>query len=228
MPDESADAAGIRGRGRPSVIDADRIAEKAIALWRARGYRTTGWKDIAEVTGVSVRTLMRHFGSRAEIPWAGVEAAAQRLAVSLAAMPDDVPTGDALRRAIVDSVTHSEQVFRAAPDWLAVVANEPDLMVAAPRAYAPWTSAIAVFIAHRNPEAPVAVCQGLATAYQAAAFAALADWAAAGSHEDPDRAVDRMLRWLDVHAPAAGDGGDPESGAVTDDGADDTTQEKAT
>ena len=224
MSDEIADEAGGRGRGRPSVIDADRIAETAIALWRERGYRTTGWKDIAEATGVSVRTLMRHFGSRAEIPWTGVDAAAQRLAISLAAMPDDVPTGEALRRAIVDSVTHSEQIFRAAPDWLAVVANEPDLMVAAPRAYAPWTGAIAVFIAHRNPDAPPAICHAPATAYQAAAFAALADWAEDGSREDPDRAVDRMLRWLDVHAPTADDGGGPEPGPVAEDAAGTPTQ----
>ncbi|MCR2799293.1 TetR/AcrR family transcriptional regulator [Microbacterium sp. zg-Y818] len=225
MSEEIADEASFRGRGRPSVIDAERIAEAAIALWRERGFRTTGWKDIAEVTGVSVRTLMRHFGSRAEIPWTGVDAAAQRLAISLAAMPDDVPTGEALRRAIVDSVTHSEQVFRVAPDWLAVVANEPDLMVAAPRAYAPWTVAIAVFIAHRHPEAPPATCRALATAFQSATFAALGAWVEEGAREDPDRAVDRVLGWLDVSIPTAADGGHPEPGPVGEDGVDTRTQE---
>lgn len=206
--------AAARGRGRPRVIDADRVAETAIRLWRERGYRATGWKDIADATGVSVRTLMRHFGSRADIPWTGVDAATRRLATSLAALPDDVPTGEAIRRAVVDSVTHSEQVLRAAPDWLAVVAHEPDLLVAAPRAYAPWIGAIAEFIADRNPSAPPAICHALATAYQAAAFAALADWAADGAGENPDRAVDRMLRWLDVHAPAADDDPEPRPGVT--------------
>ncbi|GEP49020.1 hypothetical protein MSA03_25280 [Microbacterium saccharophilum] len=191
------------------MIDADRIAETAIALWRERGFRTTGWKDIAEATGVSVRTLIRHFGSRAEIPWTGVEAAAARLEASLETVTSDIPTGEALRRAIVSSVTHSEQIYRAAPGWLEVVASEPELMVVAPRAYAPWAGAIARFIALRNPSAPAAISHALAAAYQAAAFAALADWASAGAVGAPDLAVDRTLRWLDVHGSVTDDGSTP-------------------
>ena len=188
------------------MIDVDHIAERTIALWRERGYRSTRWQDIADATGVSVRTLMRHFGSRAEIPWVGVAAATRRLEHSLAAAPDGLPVGDALRHAVVDSVTRSEQVLRTAPDWLALVAAEPDLMAVAPRAYEPWISAVAAFIARRNPDAPPAICAALGTAYHAAAFAALTDWAARGAQEAPDLAVDRMLRWLDVHPPAGGPG----------------------
>lgn len=145
---------------------------------------------------------MRHFGSRAEIPWVGVAAATRRLEHSLAAAPDDIPVGEALRRAVVDSVSRSEQVLRTAPAWLALVAAEPELLAVAPHAYEPWISAVAAFVARRNPEAPPAVCAAIGTAYQAAAFAALTDWAARGAQEAPDLAVDRMLRWLDVHPPA--------------------------
>lgn len=198
----------VRGRGRPTVVDAEQIAEAALRLWLDRGYQDTGWQDIAAVTGVSTRTLMRRFGSRSNIPWVGVGAAADRLAASLAASTG-LPTGVALRRAIVDSITHSAQVRRAGPDWLALVSGEPDLLLAAPRAYAPWTGAIADFIASRNPGAPSAICHALATAYQAAAFTALAEWVAAGSVGEPDEAVDHMLRWLDVHAPVTDDGESP-------------------
>lgn len=224
--DAAAEKSAGRRRGRPSVIDVDFVAETAIALWRERGFRTTGWKDIADATGVSVRTLIRHFGSRAEIPWVGVGAAAHRLASSLAAVSPDVPTGEALRLGIVESVTHSDQIFRAAPAWLEVVANEPDLMAMASRAYAPWTGAIALFIAHRHPQTPPELCHALASAYQAAAFSALMSWARAGCPGEPDLAVDRVLRWLDVRLPAAEPEGEPDRAAVTGDGADTPIQEE--
>src|SRR6478752_4444037 len=98
-----AGAAGrpARGRGRPSVVDVDAIAEVAFELWSTRGYGATGWKELADATGVSSRTLMRHFGTRDRIAWAEVEAANERLADAIAVLPPDLPPAEAVRRVIV-------------------------------------------------------------------------------------------------------------------------------
>lgn len=86
MTDSADRTPASRGRGRPSVVDHDAVAEAAILLWTERGYEQTTWRDLAEATGVSERTLLRHFQTRAAIAWTGVDAARERLAASTAAV----------------------------------------------------------------------------------------------------------------------------------------------
>lgn len=90
-----------------------------------------------------------------------------------------------------------------APEWLRLISAEPELAATAPLAYRPWIDTLANFISGRLPGAPMAICRALATAYQAAAFAALVEWAEAGADGDCADMVDEMLRWMDIHAPAA-------------------------
>ena len=42
-----------RSRGRPSVINAEAVAAAALRLWSERGFEATGWRDIADRSGVS-------------------------------------------------------------------------------------------------------------------------------------------------------------------------------
>lgn len=106
-----------------------------------------------------------------------------------------------IRSAIVESVSHEPRVRRVAPDWLRLISSEPELAATAPLAYRPWIETLARYIASRLPDAPAAICRALATAYQAAAFAALIEWADAGAQGDCADAVEEMLRWMDIHAP---------------------------
>lgn len=191
-----------RGRGRPSVVDPERVLEATMALWREQGYQETGWREISEVTGISVRTLIRRFGDRSMIPWAGVPAAVARLSTILEAAPNDAPLAEVLRDAVVASVSHKEGVLRLSPEWISLVSEVPQLRASAPLANAPWVDALSDFIKQRHAEVPDAVCRALATAYEAAAFAALVEWAKAGATGAPDHAVDEMLRWFDVRIPA--------------------------
>ena len=85
-----------RRPGRPSVLDTRAVSAGALRLWADRGFATTSWNDLAEATGISTRTLLRHFSSRSEIAWIGVAPATERLQSALgAAAPEDLRiTGD--------------------------------------------------------------------------------------------------------------------------------------
>ncbi|MFD1321684.1 TetR/AcrR family transcriptional regulator [Micromonospora sonneratiae] len=188
-----------RRRGRPTVLDPEAVGATALELWAERGYDATNWDDIAAATGISVRTLMRHFPSKAALAWVGVPAATRRLTAAFDSQPLDVPLPVVLRTAVAASVSDDPLVRRSGGHWMRVVAAEPELSTASARAYAPWTDALAEEIARRRPGAPEAIYQAIAITYREAAHAALRDWARNGAHESPAHAVDVVLRWLDIH-----------------------------
>lgn len=194
-----------RRRGRPTVLDLGAIAENTYRLWSARGFAATNWTDLAEATGISTRTLQRHFPSRADIAWLGVAPATKRLRTALAATPPQTRLSTTLRQAIVESVSHDPQIQRISPEWLRLISSEPELTAMAPIAYRPWIDVLAAHIGEHLPQAPQALCRALATGYQAATFAALLEWADSGAHGDCADAVDAMLGWLDIHAPTVPD-----------------------
>jgi AcrR family transcriptional regulator len=191
----------VRGRGRPRVLEPEVVAEAAFRLWAERGYAATSWTDLSEATGISTRTLLRHFAAKSDIAWVGVGSATLRLRTSLAEVPDSVPLTEAVRSAVVDSVSRTPRVQRVSPAWLRLISGEPELAGMSQTAYRPWIDELAAYIQRRNPAAPAAIARALATAYQAAAFAALVEWANGGAHGEPADSVDSMLRWLDIHAP---------------------------
>lgn len=193
--------AARRGRGRPSVLDTRAVAECALHLWSERGYSTTSWSDLADATGISARTLLRHFSSRSAIAYLGVEPATSRLRDALDNATDNADPSAVIRAAVVESVSHDPGISRIAPRWLRLISAEPELAAIAPLAYRPWIDTLATYISDVLPDAPLAICRALATAYQAASFAALVEWADAGAEGDCADVVDEMLRWMDIHAP---------------------------
>lgn len=199
----SSSGEGRRQRGRPTVIDPVAVSEAVLDLWWTEGYATTGWREIADVTGISVRTLMRHFPARSDIAWTGVPAATARLAAALEAVPGTTHLGGALRTAVARSVSHDALVRRVAPRWLRLVAREPELAASATAAYRPWTEILAAFVRRHAPDVPDATARAVAAAYQAAAFEALVGWATHGEG-DPADAVKQALRWFHVDPPHDG------------------------
>jgi AcrR family transcriptional regulator len=198
-----------RARGRPSVIDAEAVAGAALRLWSERGYQATGWRDIADRSGVSVRTLLRHFSSKAELAWIGVDASTAQLRRALDAIPETVPLPEAVRTAVVASIAHQAAIRRVGAQWLRLVAGEPELTAGAAAGFRPWIDVLTSYIARRAPHAGAATGHALAVAYQAATFAALLGWSNDGARGDPAAAVDETLRWLDINPPlAAGTEGD--------------------
>lgn len=185
-----------RGRGRPSVVDHAEVADAAFVLWRTQGYAETGWKELAAATGISARTLMRHYGTRDRIAWTAIEASLDRFDAAAASVPADTPVTEALRRVVLASLDPGAKASTRTADWLRIIASDPELAAAGAAADRAWTARIAEFLSERLPDAPVAVCRALAAAYDAAVFAALAGWADAGGPESPADAVERALDWL--------------------------------
>ncbi|MFE9787085.1 TetR family transcriptional regulator [Nocardia salmonicida] len=188
-----------RRPGRPSVLDTMAVSVGALRLWADRGFATTSWNDLAEATGISTRTLLRHFSSRSEIAWIGVTPATERLKVALGAAAPEEPLAVVVRAAIVESVSRDPRVQELAADWLRLISSEPELAATAPRIYRPWIDTLSSYLAGRLPGAPAAVCRAIATAYQSATVAALIEWAESGAEGDCADSVDRMLRWMDPH-----------------------------
>ncbi|MGW6621756.1 TetR/AcrR family transcriptional regulator [Nocardia sp. NPDC055002] len=192
-----------RRPGRPSVLDTRAVSAGALRLWTDRGFATTSWSDLAEATGISTRTLLRHFSSRSEIAWIGVAPATERLRDALAGAAPEEPPAVVVRSAIVESVSRDPQIQELAPDWLRLISSEPELAATAPRVYRPWIDTLSGYLAGRLPASPAPICRAIATAYQSATFAALIEWAESGAQGDCADSVDRMLRWMDPHLPGS-------------------------
>ncbi|MEV0062155.1 TetR family transcriptional regulator [Nocardia sp. NPDC050718] len=200
-----------RRPGRPSVLDTRAVSVGALRLWTERGFAATSWNDLAEATGISARTLLRHFSSRAEIAWLGVAPATDRLRDALTGAAEDALPALVVRTAIVESVSRDPRIHELAPDWLRLISSEPELAATAPRIYQPWIDTLSGYLARRLPGSPAAICRALATAYQSATFAALIEWAESGAGDDCADSVDRMLRWMDGHLPGTGTAPDSSS-----------------
>ncbi|WP_370585178.1 TetR family transcriptional regulator [Nocardia sp. XZ_19_231] len=192
-----------RRPGRPSVLDTRAVSVGALRLWADRGFATTSWNDLAEATGISTRTLLRHYSSRSEIAWIGVAPATERLQAALGAAAPEEPLAVVVRAAIVESVSRDPRIQELASDWLRLISSEPELAATAPRIYRPWIDTLSGYLAGRLPGSPAAVCRAIATAYQSATFAALIEWAESGAEGDCADSVDRMLRWMDPHLPGS-------------------------
>lgn len=192
-----------RRPGRPSVLDTRAVSVGALRLWTDRGFATTGWSDLAEATGISTRTLLRHFSSRSDIAWIGVAPATERLREALAGAGAEELPAVVVRTAIVESVSRDARIQELAPDWLRLISSEPELAATAARIYQPWIDTLSSYLGDRLPGSPAPICRAIATAYQSATFAALIEWAESGATGDCTDSVDRMLRWMDPHLPGS-------------------------
>jgi AcrR family transcriptional regulator len=188
-------------RGRPTLVNPLTIAAEAFRLWSARGVQATTWAEIAEASGVSIRTLMRHFPAQTDIAWVGVPAAVERLRRELDAAPARLAAMAVVRRGVHASVIDPAYITQ---EWLQLVANDPQLRAAASVGWRPWTAAISAFIAARAPAASAVVCAALAAAVQAATFTALLE-----AVDDRTAAVDAALDALDFRLPTRWTRGTP-------------------
>lgn len=165
----------------------------ALRLWSERGFADTGWQDIAVATGLSVRTLIRRFGSQAGILSAGVDAAIDRLRAALADVPAEADAGAALRRAVAASVSHGEEVRTVGRQMMRVIAEEPSLQAWQREAYAPWIAVVAEAIEARVPGLDADTAHALACGYEAIANATMRAWARGGGADSPADRVEAAL-----------------------------------
>gem|GEM_PF-4475950 len=124
-----------RGRGRPTIMDQEAVSRTVLDLWDQHGYANVGWQDIADATGVSVRTLTRHFPSKSAIAWVGAIGATDTLAKALLNTNARVELNEAIYQAIVRSVEFSGYGSSSPPSWIKAAALEPELVATAKSAF---------------------------------------------------------------------------------------------
>ena len=92
---------GLRERKKRETREA--LARAGLELFVERGYDATTLADIAEVAGVSTRTIFAYFPSKEDILFASFETMREALATALAERPDGQDALAALREFILSS-----------------------------------------------------------------------------------------------------------------------------
>lgn len=59
--------------GRPTEADTRHIAQVALRLFERNGFEAVTMEEVAKAASVSRRTLFRHFPSKADLVWAGMD-----------------------------------------------------------------------------------------------------------------------------------------------------------
>lgn len=186
-------------RGRPPLMTAEELRERAIAVVIAHGYSDVTMSTVAAEIGVGVRTLHRHFSSKADLVWGAIDDSFEAVRDGLAAAPSDISIVAAVERAIVAAFRPSGEATAAGRARLRLVATTPELQAYQSVAFHRWRDAIAAFVAGRQGTraddlAPVA----FAAAAQGATMAALTWWATHDTELSAAECVARALASLDT------------------------------
>lgn len=165
---------------RPATTRAE-LADVAIGLFVCHGYAATSVADIARQAGISRRTFFRYFASKTDLVWGDFDGTVARMRSELAAVPEDVPLLEALRRGLVRSNTlptdhqpHHRQRVR-------LIMTEPELLAQSTLRYRRWREAVAEFAAARLGAEPDSLLpRTLGYAVLGVGLAAYEQWLADG------------------------------------------------
>ncbi len=73
--------------GRPAEVDPEHLLRVALRLFEKKGYEQVTMAEIAAAASVSRRTLFRHFPSKAELVWHGLDDLLDSLSLRAAQYP---------------------------------------------------------------------------------------------------------------------------------------------
>jgi TetR/AcrR family transcriptional regulator, regulator of mycofactocin system len=179
------DEADDRSRGgRPPGTSVDELTHVGLELFFERGFDATTVDDIAAAAGIGRRTFFRYFPSKNDLPWGDFDRLLDAMRGTLDAVPDAVPTADALRDAVVafndfpaDEITHHRR-------RMALLLRVPALVAHSTLRYESWREVVAEFVARRTGE-PVGAIGPQTTAYTclAVTMSAYEQWL---DHDDAD------------------------------------------
>jgi AcrR family transcriptional regulator len=167
-------------------------------LFAERGYDAVSMSDIAEATGSSRRTVFRYFPSKAELVWAGLDEANERMLSSLAGSPPTQPVFDAVRNAYASSLRLPEGELDVTRMRLSLISAHVELLAYGTPKLAPMRAELARFIRDRTgaPDDDLEPLV-LADVLVGASMTALGWWA---SHSDlsPLEVVERVLQRIEA------------------------------
>ncbi|WP_062464176.1 TetR/AcrR family transcriptional regulator [Demequina soli] len=118
-----------RRPGRPQIADPDGIARIAATLFAEHGYAGVSMDDIAVRSGVSRRTLFRHFANKADLVWRDFFVNYHRLAQRLEA-DDSAPGLAGLRAALREALAESDEAEDISRVRLRIIGASPEVFAA--------------------------------------------------------------------------------------------------
>ena len=132
----------------PSTTHAE-ISHTALRLFMDRGFDATTIDDIARAAGIGRRTFFRYFPSKNDLPWGEFDVLLDRMRAHLAAMPDEMPLMEQLRRAILEFNRVPEEEWEHHRRRMELLLHVPTLLAHSTLRYASWRQVVAEHVAQR-------------------------------------------------------------------------------
>ncbi|WP_245930908.1 TetR family transcriptional regulator [Actinokineospora auranticolor] len=182
---------GLRDRTRRAVR-AD-LAERAMVLFRERGFDETTVDDIARAAGMSKRSFFRYFATKEDAVLGLVDELGERVVEDIRARPADEPPWECLRQVL----RQSEERIRTSADALRLIESTPALR-AAHHGKRDQTRALIATALRDRPGSTLApfAADLLATAAGAALDAAAREWLRTGGTADRAHLLDQAFAAL--------------------------------
>lgn len=191
--------------GRPRVATTASISRAALELFLEKGFDQTTLDDIAEVSGVSRRTLLRYFASKSDIPWGDFDDELADMIAFLAGLPPEVEVLDGVRRAVLRFNTIPAAEVGPHRTRMRLLFSVPKIVAHSMLRYDTWRQVVADFVAARLRLDPAGLeAQTFAFAALGATLTAYQQWL---GDEDADllELIERSFDALALlHSPGDG------------------------
>jgi TetR/AcrR family transcriptional regulator, regulator of mycofactocin system len=136
-------------RGRPPGTSARELELISLRLFTEVGFEDTTVERIAAEAGVSRRTFFRYFESKADVLWHAFDGEIRALRAAFAAVPDDLPMMDAIRRVVVGANRYRAEDVAELRTRMNLISSVPALQASAAHHYDAWERAVSEFAAAR-------------------------------------------------------------------------------
>jgi TetR/AcrR family transcriptional regulator, regulator of mycofactocin system len=120
-----------------------------LRLFVEHGFENTTIEQITAEAGVSERTFFRYFAAKSSVLWTEFEAEVDAIRAALAAVPDDVPMMEAIRRAVVSANHYQAADLPELRLRMSLIGTVPALWSSAAEHYDAWERAVGEFAARR-------------------------------------------------------------------------------
>ncbi|MFB7471856.1 TetR family transcriptional regulator [Kitasatospora sp. NPDC056184] len=174
--------------GRPTLTQRRRestrleIARAAAELFAARGAEAVTAEEIAQASGISLRTFYRYFSEKEDAVAPLLAAGGERWVRLFAESATDLPVREALERSAAESLSPADAEAAEAMRWTRELLRDPRLASVWQRVHADSEERLRSAIADRCPPGTDALEIRLAAAAATAAIrVALEQWALSGA-----------------------------------------------
>jgi TetR/AcrR family transcriptional regulator, regulator of mycofactocin system len=195
--------ASVARRGRPPATSSGELRRIALRLFIENGFEATTIDQVTTEAGVSERTFFRYFTSKSSVLWIEFDAEVDAIRAALAAVPDDLPMMEAIRRAVVSANHYQASDVPELRMRMNLIASVPVLSSSAAEHYDAWERAVSEFAGRRLGHPPESLYPlAIGRAVLAACRAAYDRWSARADQDLPG--------YLDAALTALAGGFDPE------------------